>query len=44
MYRINLPVIVQSENRKTGIFATPAAATIASPMIGTHDSASAGAP
>ena len=43
-YLTNLPAIVQSENRKTGTFATPAAATIASPMIGTHDKISAGAP
>lgn len=37
-------MITHSENGANGTFTTPAAATIASPMIGTHDSSNAGRP
>jgi hypothetical protein len=36
--------MVQRENGRKGMRAAPAAATMASPRSGTHDSSSAGAP
>ena len=43
-YRAALPMTVQIEKARKGMWAAPASATSASPMSGTHDNSSAGGP
>ena len=43
-YRAALPMTVQIEKARKGMWAAPASATSASPISGTHDNSSAGGP